>query len=606
MLMTVLAVAAPYLAATVTAAVAGVAADVAVNVAGGAAYDQCKSLIGKFRPVNHDLERAMVFANRIVARKYRGHPHEPGAKQIHSHLEKALNARLQSDQASEDESLVAAYMTGDPNLVGESVVRLCPKVDSGLARAYGTELFYAFSEALKEPQFERAQTAFLRDMLFAIRREKDPAATSDGLDQEIEAGLEKLKEVITNLTAEAQTTVADLRRLITEIDGLVERLREAAFGGVAGAIHIPAKSRNLDPKSTRRLQFAERLVPDLYGRQTSRQWLDEFLASDQPISWAVVYGPGGAGKSRLALDLLERTRGAWQGGFVKKVPQLPLFGPHSLGEWTAQEDTLFVVDYAQTKAEEVASAIELVAQREHPGKIRFLLLERYFGEKFLYASKLLEPPAVYDYRAIDSVGNDRYSHRLTSIDETSFFNAFQAAYYELTGKIVGVADRINLEKLFQSEEFRRRSYPLYAGLCAIHAMQNGLDDCADWQGKEIEEAVLNREARHWRNNGVQETDISAYVLATMMDGITPAQRENLLGLNWLPEDWTQATSISAGNQEEGDLLVEPMQPDPIGEHFVEMRLNGRLKLGQDGLPAKSLTKAAFLHLARTTKRGGQP
>lgn len=283
MLMTVLAVAAPYLAATVTAAVAGVAADVAVNVAGGAAYDQCKSLIGKFRPVNHDLERAMVFANRIVARKYRGHAHESGAKEIHGHLDKALNARLQSDQASEQESLVAAYMTGDPNLVGEAVVRLCPMVDYGLARAYGTELFYAFSEALKEPQFERAQTAFLRDMLFAIRREKDPADSDVSVEAEVTAAEHAIANHLKMTLKNAQEELNRLRDCIGEVNKLVEDLRENVFGQLAGIIEIP-QATNDEQSPARMLVFAERLVPELYGRADARQWLDDLLASERLTS----------------------------------------------------------------------------------------------------------------------------------------------------------------------------------------------------------------------------------------------------------------------------------------------------------------------------------
>lgn len=612
MLMTVLAVAAPYLASTVTAAVAGAAGSYAVQEVttrlGRVAYQHCKLLLGRYRSLNHDLEQAMIFANLVVDRSHWGKPSHERSK-IFNRLHEVLNHQIKHGEVpAGEESLVAAYMTGDPDEMAPVVASLCSCTETDDVKKYGRDLFFAFSEALKEPRFARAQTAFLRDMLFAIRQEQNLADS----DQSVEAEVTAAEHAIANhlkLTLEnAQEELNRLRACIGEINNLVEDLRENVFGQQAGIIEIP-QATNQSQSPARMLVFAERLVPELYGRADARQWLDDFLASERLISWAVLYGSGGSGKSRLALDLLERTQGTWQGGFVRRVDNLPLFGPSSLANWTPTQDTLFVVDYAQTKSKEVASAIERLHNRVSSlrFRVRFLLLERYYGDDYGYVKPLKTNNAVWGYRHRPETvhGEPTLGHAfgLTPIQPEQFLQAFNAAYLNLTKCCVPFDRRNQLLALFGSPEFKNMLQPLYAGLCAIHAKDHGWDQCDAWTEGEIEEAVLQGEQQVWASNNATQEDVTALVLATMIGGISLEQRAQLERKEWLPDNWDTAVRISKKGGGDAIALIEPLEPDPVGEHMVRLRLRGALYAGDDTYTAMLRTRQAFLH-AIEMARGG--
>jgi len=111
------------------------------------------------------------------------------------------------------------------------------------------------------------------------------------------------------------------------------------------------------------------------GRQAEMKALDDFLESPTPFNWMLMTGPGGAGKSRLALELCVKHSNGWRAGFVTS---------HNIKdskfwrEWRPGRPTLLVVDYAGAVADAVGEMIRSLGSRKWspPFPIRVLLIER--------------------------------------------------------------------------------------------------------------------------------------------------------------------------------------------------------------------------------------
>jgi hypothetical protein len=116
------------------------------------------------------------------------------------------------------------------------------------------------------------------------------------------------------------------------------------------------------------------------GRADEQAFLTRFLKDDSPLSWTLIYGRGGSGKSRLALELC-RSNPQWHSGFFAKEHQdiHLLVASHRF-----DKDTLIVVDYAADRADQVKGLLEAIANIQDdnpmPFKARVLLIERQWYE----------------------------------------------------------------------------------------------------------------------------------------------------------------------------------------------------------------------------------
>ena len=139
------------------------------------------------------------------------------------------------------------------------------------------------------------------------------------------------------------------------------------------------------------LQAKHRIVPfvDLDNR---RQGLIDWVlgrGSYQPqaVAGRVIYGPGGLGKTRLLIELIQDlTEEGWLAGFVNyDVLGHPVRGPqfeNLVRDGREAQGLLLVVDYAEGRAEEVKALARLIMERERAGRApaRLVLLSRAAGD----------------------------------------------------------------------------------------------------------------------------------------------------------------------------------------------------------------------------------
>lgn len=137
------------------------------------------------------------------------------------------------------------------------------------------------------------------------------------------------------------------------------------------------RSESADP-SLSDLRYAERWLDYQAPPQLGalERWVDD-LAS---FSWWAVIAPGGTGKSRLALELIDRVASRnWEAFFLTDTKWMN----GTCRGWRPTRATLLVVDYAVAKQEQVLECLQtlsstLTAEQGFP-KVRLLLLDRSSG-----------------------------------------------------------------------------------------------------------------------------------------------------------------------------------------------------------------------------------
>jgi tetratricopeptide (TPR) repeat protein len=119
----------------------------------------------------------------------------------------------------------------------------------------------------------------------------------------------------------------------------------------------------------------------LVGRDLDFESLWQWLHSDQRISIRTLVGPGGTGKTRMAIALLARLASEdapWQGGFVLSQDLSSYGAAQDLSDLSWDKPTLVIVDYAASSAGALRMVLQKLACAPEDGHpLRLLLLERF-------------------------------------------------------------------------------------------------------------------------------------------------------------------------------------------------------------------------------------
>jgi hypothetical protein len=124
-----------------------------------------------------------------------------------------------------------------------------------------------------------------------------------------------------------------------------------------------------------RFHYASNSV-GLFGRDEELKQLKEFCDFDRPLSWWVVIGEKGSGKSKLCYEFSKKMED--EGWTVCAPSDKSLENLHLCSECLAS-DTLFVLDYAENNMSSIKNWISALGEKGFPGiKIRVLLIQRKF------------------------------------------------------------------------------------------------------------------------------------------------------------------------------------------------------------------------------------
>lgn len=109
------------------------------------------------------------------------------------------------------------------------------------------------------------------------------------------------------------------------------------------------------------------------GRKIELAQLEHFLETDRPFYWWAITGQGGAGKSRLAFELLHRCQNLWFGFFLNSA-----VSEESIAKFKPFNDTLIIIDYIKGNERRVEKVLAILMEsfKSSRYKLRVLFLER--------------------------------------------------------------------------------------------------------------------------------------------------------------------------------------------------------------------------------------
>ena len=227
---------------------------------------------------------------------------------------------------------------------------------------------HLFLEELKKKDSEaqQAATAFQNRMqLFLLRRVGDQHA-----------------DVKATLQAAATRTEMQLTAGFESVQAELKRLGEAAAaaqGVSAGELHLAltpwqALRRDRPILSERDVLDAAYASIPLIRREENLAAALQWLGSGAPLSVRTIVGRAGAGKTRFALELLQRVEKelpGWHAGFVDNDHVLDV-----APRLDAQRPVLFVFDYAGSQLATIRPLLAYLHKQPNPGHVRLLLLDR--------------------------------------------------------------------------------------------------------------------------------------------------------------------------------------------------------------------------------------
>lgn len=327
-----------------------------------------------------------------------------------------------------------------------------------------------------------------------------------------------------------------------------------------------------DILSASELLTARHTTLSLRGREGEMETLLAWATTNSPFGVRLLTGPGGHGKTRLALELCRRLeQQGWRTGFL--LDRLPdLFNIRLADLFDDAHPTLITIDYAAGRMEDVRRFTELAD--EWGGRLRLLLVERGAGDWWANRKSLPDPAGAL-LRGPACIPDPMEVPPLPAgIPQTVFEDA--ASHF---APLLGVPlDQVQTPGIWPDD----LGLPLFArarALLAVEAARDGTKPPAATQD-DILDHLLFREQRVWRSAARLTDDDHAKLddiraIVTLLTLTAPTNKNDASALvRRLPalahhsgetlNQWLTALRPLYGD---GDLL-RGLEPDLLGEHLV--------------------------------------
>ncbi|MGH7121060.1 MAG: hypothetical protein ACREFP_19075 [Acetobacteraceae bacterium] len=271
---------------------------------------------------------------------------------------------------------------GSPAAVADWSEKATLLMVAELRESYGDSLPPLFVSALiggdpaASPWFDlfvrRAAALIRSDPAFRHTWETEQQAVIRDLAERISADLRQVVEAVPALTA----TLTDVGTRLDAIAGDVAAIKAVARQIQDSLTDVSPWLEFVDRDTGGLLRFASwnPAIP-FVGRINEMASLAAFLHTEDPLSWWIMTGPGGAGKTRIARELCWRAHAeGWRVGFLQETP------PET---WRPHSKLLIIADYAGARMDDVRTlARRLTSMCADPVRVRLLLIERHADEAF--------------------------------------------------------------------------------------------------------------------------------------------------------------------------------------------------------------------------------
>ena len=307
-----------------------------------------------------------------------------------------------------------------------------------------------------------------------------------------------------------------------------------------------------------RFLFRSRAIPFI-GQDEAIEQLDAFRDMERNFVWHVLHGPGGTGKSRLALEYMIQLRDAGWGdvGFLS---------PESADDldwtlWNPDAPTFMAVDYTARDIDIIAPIVRALALRdglEHP--VRLLLIERELARTWF--DKLCHIGRSERFQV-----NEAWSALDGELEPPEDVWPIIAHMAGESAQHLPVRERA-LDELHHIDPGGR---PLFAAFLG-DAYRRGQNP-RGWDRIALVENVLDHDRLFWEVGGAGIPHRNLCVAATMLRGIPVEWAAHIesLGPPGFYSDWRSSMELQRlaaifGYVPASD--IPPLEPDIVGEVFV--------------------------------------
>jgi len=329
-------------------------------------------------------------------------------------------------------------------------------------------------------------------------------------------------------------------------------------------------------------------ITKLHGREQELQKLYQWATTGEPIQAKFIIGEGGAGKSRLAMELgkLLQNEG-WAAGKL----DLDKEGEYALGE----KGTLLIIDYPEENRENVRSFLKELGKAEDVGiPLRVLLLSRNNDD--FWQNDLDESDASVFFAGQRQL----YLRGLSGSSDP--YKIFSEAW-QTAGRIFNSASVLPGEEefLIWLKKSPLHSLPLFTIACAIQ--HHHAPDTLTLNGSKIIDGLVRRELRRLRNEsrsaGLGEKGLPRLLaLAALLQGLSTADLKSIaknrdLEIVRCDEHDIIDVLAESGRLKAGSL--PPLEPDIVSAGLLYQVLKEREDMAPEWLwfalhrdPAKAL------------------
>ncbi|CUI42790.1 tetratricopeptide repeat protein [Achromobacter xylosoxidans] len=340
-----------------------------------------------------------------------------------------------------------------------------------------------------------------------------------------------------------------------------------------GVLDVPGAiwKINAGLSTSRLLRAEESVIPFDSDRAPFLQEQIEWANSvDYPLAIRLLTGVGGAGKTRLAMELCRRLKDQqWEAGFLPNDSKADVVARELLN---AEANVCLIVDYAETRQQTLMELIKIVQVSKFDYLFRIVLLARAGGEWWgILPSRDSACEAVLSGMATTGPYCLPELHNNLQRRQAAFQYAMNAFAEKLS-----VNPGLGLPNL-EGEHF---GHPLYVQMAALLVLQGEQPGSAE----AVTRSLINHERRYWAKalsspaaiHTPQDENPAVFMaLATLVNGFSTVHEAEILwravkaDRNLLRPLFETLCQLYPGRQG-----VEGLRPDLLGEALVAQCLLG--------------------------------